>query len=106
MPSGGRLDLAVRINQESNMAEVIVRDSGAGIPAEKLKHIFDQFYTTKEADENGQGGTGLGLSLAKEVIEAHKGRIRVESAVGKGTAFTLKFPVTTTAIEAAWEKML
>ncbi|QDV51246.1 sensor histidine kinase [Gimesia fumaroli] len=101
MPSGGRIDLAVRINPESNMAEVIVRDSGAGIPSEQLQHIFDQFYTTKEADENGQGGTGLGLSLAKEVMEAHKGRIRVESAVGKGTAFTLKFPLSTAAIEAA-----
>ncbi|MFK7779369.1 MAG: ATP-binding protein [Gimesia sp.] len=101
MPTGGRLDLAVRVNQETNMAEVIVRDSGSGIPAEQLKHIFDQFFTTKEADENGQGGTGLGLSLAKEVIEAHNGIIRVESAIGKGTAFTLKFPVTNTAIEAA-----
>lgn len=101
MPGGGRLDLAVRVNAESNLAEVIVRDSGSGIPPEQLHHIFEQFYTTKEADENGQGGTGLGLSLAKEVMEAHNGRIRVESAIGKGTAFTLKFPLSAAAIEAA-----
>ncbi|MCR9233469.1 MAG: ATP-binding protein [bacterium] len=101
MPGGGRLDLAVRVNAESNLAEVIVRDNGSGIPPEQLHHIFEQFYTTKEADENGQGGTGLGLSLAKEVMEAHNGRIRVESAVGKGTAFTLKFPLSAAAIEAA-----
>ena len=92
MPTGGRLDLAVRLNAEANMAEVIVRDSGAGIPSEQLHHIFDQFYTTKEADENGQGGTGLGLSLAKEVMEAHHGRIRVESAVGKGNRIHTEVP--------------
>src|SRR5262249_48105463 len=96
MPSGGQITLAVRTNAESGMAEISVRDTGSGIPADKLRTIFEPFFTTKTADAQGQGGTGLGLALCREIIEAHQGRIRVESAVGKGTIFTLKFP----AVEA------
>jgi len=93
MEGGGRLFISVRANSEIGMAEIAVRDTGVGIPPEKLRRIFDRFYTTKQADEQGQGGTGLGLSLAREVIEAHHGRIRVDSAVGQGTTFTLKLPL-------------
>ena len=93
MEGGGHLYLTVDANRESGLAEICVRDTGMGIPAEKLAKIFDPFFSTKKADAQGQGGTGLGLSLCREIIEAHKGRIRVESAVGKGTAFTLKFPL-------------
>ncbi len=93
MDGGGRMTITVRSNEEAGMGEICVRDSGSGIPAEKLQHIFSPFFSTKEADEQGQGGTGLGLSLCREVMEAHKGRIRVESTVGKGTAFTLRFPL-------------
>ena len=92
MPGGGRLVLSVRANAESGIAEIAVRDTGSGIPPEKLPKIFDPFFSTKKADEQGQGGTGLGLALCREVIEAHKGRIRVESTLGKGTTFTLKLP--------------
>ncbi len=91
MDNGGILYLAVRPNAETAMAEISVRDTGCGIPAEKLRLIFEPFFTTKEVDSQGQGGTGLGLSLCREIVEAHKGRIRVESAIGKGTTFTLKF---------------
>ena len=71
----------------------MVRDSGTGIPADKLPRIFDRFYTTKSGpDASGKGGTGLGLAFCRDVIEAHQGRIRVESTPGKGTAFTLKLP--------------
>ena len=56
--------------------------------------IFDRFFTTKKGpDETGKGGTGLGLSTCKSIIDAHRGRIRVESTVGKGTAFTIKLPI-------------
>ena len=75
------------------MAEISVRDTGAGIPPEKLPKIFAPFFSTKTADKQGQGGTGLGLATCREIIEAHKGRIRVESAVGQGTTFTLKLPL-------------
>lgn len=93
MSGGGQLTVSVRPNVESQMAEITVKDTGAGIPPENLRKIFDRFFTTKQADAGGQGGTGLGLALAKEVVEAHHGRIRVESAVGHGTAFTLKLPL-------------
>jgi len=93
MPGGGRMQIAVRTNTEAGMAEISVADTGSGIPSEKLRSIFDPFFSTKQADAQGQGGTGLGLSLCRDIIEAHQGRIRVESVVGKGTAFTLKFPL-------------
>ena len=70
------------------------RDSGSGIPAEQLPKIFDRYYTTKSGpDASGKGGTGVGLAMCREIIEAHQGKIRVESTVGMGTAFTLKLPV-------------
>ena len=93
MAGGGELRLAVRENAETGTGEITVRDSGPGIPPETLRKIFEPFFTTKERDETGRGGTGLGLALCREIREAHKGRIRVESAVGVGTAFTLKFPL-------------
>lgn len=93
MEPGGQLTLSVRANQQSGMAEISVRDTGHGIPGEHLRKIFDPYFSTKVADSNGQGGTGLGLALAREVIEAHLGRIRVESAIGQGTTFTLKLPL-------------
>lgn len=96
MENGGTLYLSVRPNEETAMAEISLRDTGCGIPADKLREIFEPFYTTKQADQQGQGGTGLGLALCREIIEAHKGRIRVESAVGKGTTFTLKLGLAPT----------
>ena len=92
MKAGGNLTVTVRSNSADGMAEVSVRDTGSGIPPDKLRRIFDPFYSTKTADAGGQGGTGLGLSLCRDIIEDHHGRIRVESAVGKGTTFTLRFP--------------
>ena len=96
MSSGGRLVVKLQYNEAEKMVELVVRDFGSGIPAEKLPHIFDSFYTTKKGpDASGKGGTGLGLSMCREIIEAHKGRIRVDSSVGRGTAFTLKLPAVT-----------
>ena len=93
MDAGGQLTIQVRRNTEAGVGEISVRDSGKGIPAETLRKIFDPLFTTKTPDAQGQGGTGLGLSMAREVIEAHHGRIRVESAIGQGTTFTLKLPL-------------
>lgn len=93
MAAGGDLRIAVRENRDGGMAEITIRDTGPGIPPETLRKIFEPFYSTKERDETGRGGTGLGLALCREIMEAHKGRIRVESTVGVGTAFTLKFPL-------------
>ncbi|MCI0458716.1 MAG: ATP-binding protein [Gemmataceae bacterium] len=93
MPRGGRLVLEVRANQTTQMAEVRVCDSGVGIQADQLRLIFEPFYTTKEPDEHGHGGSGLGLSVCRQIIEQHQGRIRVESLPGKGSKFTVKLPL-------------
>lgn len=95
MPEGGRMIISVRKNEAESKAEIAVRDFGSGIPADKLRKIFAPFFSTKTADEQGQGGTGLGLALCRDIIEAHRGRIRVESAPGQGTTFILKFPLIT-----------
>ncbi len=93
MSAGGQIVIRLSHDPVHNTVDLMVRDTGAGIPADKLPKIFDRFYTTKSGpDASGKGGTGLGLSFCRDVIEAHQGRIRVESTVGKGTAFTLKLP--------------
>jgi signal transduction histidine kinase len=98
MPTGGRLIVRLTHDSACDMIDLVVRDFGCGIPAEKLPHIFDSFYTTKKGpDASGKGGTGLGLSMCRDIIEAHRGRIRVDSTVGKGTAFTLKLPTVSKA---------
>lgn len=99
MGEGGRLKIAVR--NSDGWGEIEVRDFGPGIPQETLQHIFEPFFTTKTADENGQGGTGLGLDMCKRIVEAHKGRIRVQSTVGKGTSFTLRLPLASAVPNAA-----
>jgi signal transduction histidine kinase len=93
MPRGGRLRIEVRENPKTAMAEIRVADTGSGIPPERLRLIFEPFYTTKEPDEHGHGGTGLGLSVCRQIIEQHQGRIRVESLVGRGSTFTIKLPL-------------
>ena len=75
------------------MVEIKVADTGSGIPIDRLPLIFEPFYTTKEPDEHGHGGTGLGLSVCRQIIEQHQGRIRVESVVGKGSTFAVKLPM-------------
>jgi signal transduction histidine kinase len=93
MPSGGHVTIRLSFDAANNTVDLMVRDTGSGIPADKLPRIFDRFFTTKTGpDATGKGGTGLGLSFCRDVIEQHQGRIRVDSTVGRGTAFTLKLP--------------
>lgn len=93
MPDGGGITVTLEDDASSEEVVLTVRDTGSGIPREQLPHIFDPFFTTKEGpDETGKGGTGLGLAACKEIIDAHDGRIRVESSVGKGTAFIIRLP--------------
>lgn len=94
MSDGGQVLIRLDHDLSTNMVDLIVRDWGVGIAADKLRQIFDPFFTTKKGpDDSGKGGTGLGLASCRNIIEAHHGRIRVESTVGKGTAFTIKLPV-------------
>ncbi|QDV38328.1 Signal-transduction histidine kinase senX3 [Tautonia plasticadhaerens] len=68
-------------------------DTGVGIAPTDLRRIFEPFFTTKTGpDATGLGGTGLGLPVCREIVEAHHGRLRAESRPGKGTSFTLILP--------------
>jgi signal transduction histidine kinase len=88
MAQGGELSLISEWDTASDRALVTVRDTGCGISEENLDHIFDPFFTTKPEGE----GIGLGLSIVHGIVKAHKGKTKVESKVGEGTAFTLSFP--------------
>jgi signal transduction histidine kinase len=103
MPRGGRLTLEVRDNPHTHMAEIRVSDTGVGIPPDQLRLIFEAFYSTKEPDQDGHGGSGLGLSVCRQIIEQHQGRIRVESVVGKGSKFTVKLPLKVSEADIARE---
>ena len=85
MPSGGTLEIVVEVSTfQQDRVTVIVKDTGAGIPAEELYRIFEPFYTTKPR------GLGLGLVNVKNIVEAHGGTVRVESEVGIGTTFFIR----------------
>ncbi len=94
MPSGGELIIQLAHDPAAKAVDLTIRDTGSGIPREQLPKIFDRYYSTKSGpDETGKGGTGVGLATCKDIIEAHQGRIRVQSTVGRGTAFTIALPV-------------
>lgn len=73
--------------------EIRVHDTGSGIPAEDLPHIFERFYRADKARKRERGGTGLGLSIVKHLIQAHGGRVHAESLQGRGTTLSLRLPV-------------
>jgi signal transduction histidine kinase len=99
MSPGGTILVRVEHDVKNNTVDLIVRDTGSGIPADKLSRIFEPYYSTKSGpDSSGCGGTGLGLSACRQIVEQHHGRIRVESTVGKGTQFTIKLPITASAV--------
>jgi signal transduction histidine kinase len=93
-PDGGEvaLSLAVEPFKQQRMLTISVKDTGIGIPPESLDRIFDRFYRVDKARSRQQGGHGLGLSIAKWIVDAHGGNIRVQSEVGKGSEFIVKIP--------------
>jgi signal transduction histidine kinase len=102
MPNGGQVTVRLAFDSVTEMIELSVRDTGCGMPPETLRKIFDPFFSTKSGpDASGKGGTGLGLSMCRDIIEAHRGRIRVDSTPGRGTAFTIKLPAKRATIAAA-----
>ena len=93
MPEGGTVVVRVGQDPGGRLAEVSITDTGQGIAPGDLRRIFEPFFTTKTGpDETGLGGTGLGLSVCREIVEGHRGRLRAESRIGRGTTFTLRLP--------------
>jgi len=90
MGKGGRLDVSTEYDGAADQCAVRVTDSGPGIPEDILPRIFDPFFTTKE----DQNRTGLGLAVAHSIVEQHAGEIRVRSAPGQGTEFTVALPAS------------
>jgi len=84
-PSGGRVDVEVRKGSEG--AQLVVRDTGPGIPGDELPRIFDRLFRGDRS--RAERGLGLGLSLVKAVVEAHGGTVKVDSEPGRGAAFTV-----------------
>jgi signal transduction histidine kinase len=98
MPQGGRVIVRLSHDAENHLVELHVRDNGCGMSQETTRRIFEPFFTTKHGpDASGKGGTGLGLSACRDIVEAHHGRIRVQSTLGKGTAFTIMLPIAAAA---------
>ncbi|MHB8819903.1 MAG: sensor histidine kinase, partial [Bellilinea sp.] len=99
-PTGGTISMHVSARDDQNLLEVSVSDTGPGIDPEDLPYIFDRFYRTDKSRSRNSGGSGLGLAIAKQLIEAHGGRIWAESPVvmagvseqyGTRIAFTLPY---------------
>jgi two-component system sensor histidine kinase BaeS len=90
-PSGGTITLRAESAQEG--VRITVRDTGEGIPAEDLPAVFDRFWRgDRSRSHAGGGGSGLGLAIVRQFVQAHGGRVDVESAVGQGTTFTVELP--------------
>lgn len=90
-PDGGKIE--VFGYSEDKKAYIKVKDNGIGIPEEDIPHLFERFYRVDKARSRSKGGTGLGLAIAKEIVDAHKGEIKVESREGEGTCITVILPI-------------
>ncbi len=92
-PAGGSIVVVVHERRENQSIEVTVQDSGIGIPPEDQDKIFDEFAQIRTRNHGRQEGSGLGLAIARRIVQAHEGSIKVVSAPGKGSAFTISLPV-------------
>ncbi|MCP4717702.1 MAG: cell wall metabolism sensor histidine kinase WalK [Deltaproteobacteria bacterium] len=91
-PQGGTIEVGLR--RAGGTAEVWVRDTGPGIPADKLPFIFERFYRVDKSRSRSTGGSGLGLAIARQFVEAHGGSIRAESELNRGTCITFSLPAS------------
>ena len=94
---GGKLTISLHRTEDN--AELTIRDTGMGIPPESLPHIFERFYRVDKARSRASGGSGLGLAIVRAIVQRNKGQIRVDSTLGKGSCFTVTFPVFDTEVD-------
>jgi two-component system OmpR family sensor kinase len=90
---GGRIH--VRLSSTPSEARIEISDTGIGIPEQHLPFVFERFFRTDRARRAHPGGSGLGLSIVRWIVEAHKGKVEVSSLVGEGTTFTITLPLVT-----------
>jgi len=91
--TGKRGTITVSAARCGDWVELSVADSGEGIPAQDLPNIFERFYRVDKSRARSTGGSGLGLTIAKRLVEAHGGRIEVQSKLGKGSRFSFTLPI-------------
>lgn len=84
--------VSIELRQIEKFIEIKVADTGEGIEKEHLEKIFDRFYRVDKSRSRNEGGSGLGLAIAKLIVSEHKGKIKADSTLGKGTKFTVLLP--------------
>ena len=90
-PAQGKIK--VSLNNVANRAVLEIRDTGKGIPQEDLPYIWERFYKVDKSHSRLDGGIGVGLAIAKEIVMLHKGQIKVESELNRGTSISIDFPI-------------
>ncbi len=92
-PTGGRVEIIGRADRSTSMFVLTVQDNGPGIGADELPRVFDRFYRTRSARGGDEKGSGLGLSIAKRIVEQHQGTVAMKSEPGKGSAVRIEIPL-------------
>jgi signal transduction histidine kinase len=92
-PPGGAIHVKLEPSHEQGSVNLEITDEGPGIPISETDRVFDRFYRLDEGRTREEGGAGLGLAIAKWSVEAHGGKILLDSELGKGAAFTIRLPV-------------
>lgn len=98
-PEGGKITVTVSV--KSDNLEIVIQDTGEGIPKEALPRLFTKFFRVSGSLEQGSKGTGLGLYIAKSIVELHNGKIWADSTLGKGSTFTFTLPIATAEQKAS-----
>jgi signal transduction histidine kinase len=104
-PAGGRVKVSARLAESPGWALLAVEDTGVGIAAKNLPHIFDRFYRVRNAQTNMIQGLGLGLSFVAWIVDVHGGKIDVTSEEGAGSRFAVLLPLAETAPEPSPSEM-
>jgi two-component system sensor histidine kinase SenX3 len=97
--SDAETSVSVTLKKKSGVAEISIKDKGAGISEEDLDRIFERFYRVDQSRSRATGGTGLGLSLVKNIAQKHLGEVQVRSILGSGSTFTLRIPLATAPLQ-------